>query len=47
MTDLMELIKPQLDAQREMYRVGYEAGIAEGKRQAYAEMKKDLDQIHP
>ena len=47
MTDLMELIKPQLDAQREMYRVGYEAGLAEGRRQVYAEMAKELEKIKP
>lgn len=44
MTDLMELIKPQLDALRQMYRNGYEAGLAEGKRRAWLEVKKILEQ---
>lgn len=42
---LIEMIKPQLEAMNEMYRNGYEAGIAEGKRQAWAEIKKDLNKI--
>ena len=45
MTELMDLIKPQLDGMREMYRVGYAAGLAEGRRQANAEFESGLSKI--
>ena len=41
--DLLDVIKPQIEAMNEMYAVGYKAGLAEGKRQVWAEIKKDLD----
>jgi len=47
MPDLLSGIKGQLDAMNDMYRAGYEAGIIEGKRQVYEEMKKELEKIHP
>jgi hypothetical protein len=45
MTELMDLIKPQLDGMHEMYRVGYAAGLAEGRRQANAEFSAELAKI--
>jgi hypothetical protein len=43
--DLMEVIKPQLDSMNEMYRVGYKAGIAEGRRQVWLEVKGLLKEV--
>ena len=45
MSELMDIIKPQLDAMHKMYITGYEAGIAEGRRQAMAEMAIELKKI--
>jgi len=41
----MDLIKPQLEGMQEMYRVGYKAGLAEGRRQAHAEFAIELKKI--
>lgn len=43
--NLMDLIKPQLDGMQDMYRVGYNAGLAEGRRQASAEFALELKKI--
>jgi len=45
MSDLLSMMKPQLDAMNEMYRVGYKAGVAEGKREVWAEVKKALEEV--
>ena len=45
MSDLMDIIKPQIDGMNEMYRIGYEAGLVEGQRRAWAEIKKDLNKL--
>lgn len=42
---LMDLIKPQLDGLREMYRAGYHAGIQEGRRQANLDYIQDLKKL--
>ena len=44
-SNLLDLVKPQLDAMNEMYAIGYKAGIAEGRRQAMAEIARDLEKI--
>lgn len=45
MSDLMDMLKPQLEGMQEMYRAGYKAGLAEGRRQVFSEMAKDLKEI--
>lgn len=45
MSEIMDLLKPQLDGMHEMYRVGYQAGLAEGRRQSNAEMVRELAKI--
>ena len=45
MSELLDQIKPQLDAMHEMYRAGYAAGLAEGRRQANAEFALELKKI--
>jgi hypothetical protein len=46
MSDLTELIKDNVKALNKMYQLGYDAGLLEGKRQAYGEIKKDLEKIN-
>jgi hypothetical protein len=42
MSDLMEHLKPTLDAMNEVYREAYKAGIEEGKRQAYKDILENI-----
>lgn len=46
MDPLLEIMKPQLEALQQMYKAGYEMGIVEGKRIAYLEMKKQLEETN-
>lgn len=45
MVDLLASLKPQMDALNQMYKAGYDAGIAEGRRQAHAEFAVELQKI--
>lgn len=45
MPNLMDTLKSQLDAMNQMYRIGYKAGLAEGRRQVYAEMVIEFKKI--
>jgi hypothetical protein len=42
MSDLMESLRPQIDAMNDVYRAAYKAGIEEGKRQAFKIIFDDL-----
>lgn len=45
MDTLTDMIKDQVKGLNDMYRIGYEAGVVEGKRLAWAEIKKELDKV--
>jgi hypothetical protein len=42
MSDLLDIMKPQLQSMQEMYRAGFAAGKAEGKREAFREILETL-----
>jgi hypothetical protein len=43
MDDVMSVLKAQLEAQNEMYKAGYLAGLQEGKRIALQAIEKGME----
>jgi len=45
--NLQDEIKKQMDSYNRIYKVAFEAGILEGRRQVWKEVKEDLKKIAP
>lgn len=45
MDDFLSSLRPQLQGMQEMYRAGYTVGLQDGRRQAWLEIKLELDKI--